>query len=239
MLIQVKDTLSGKLIKLDVKENHRISRILDITLDHMGLLKEERMHTEHGLFQEDHYHLLVLDGKVLKPDMTIGECISKMGLKKKDKLEIWVRLAPIEEEDWRNSVQYLYVIRKSGIVLYNQSMKVFPEESDGVHEDLLGSALSGISALVKEIVNNPEPIEVIKQQGYSILIEEGDDVFVVMFSLKDYAIIRKKLKAFLEEFEYFFEDVMDDNNVRVFIPTKKILAKHFPSATGDFWRIKK
>ncbi|MEX2682294.1 MAG: hypothetical protein Q6373_011905 [Candidatus Sigynarchaeota archaeon] len=80
MMIQVEDSRTGKLIKLDVKEHHKIERIVDIILKHMGLLQENRSYT------------LVLDGKELNPQLTIEDCIHKMGLKENDKLTLWARV---------------------------------------------------------------------------------------------------------------------------------------------------
>ncbi|MFX0100440.1 MAG: hypothetical protein ACFFCS_12780 [Candidatus Hodarchaeota archaeon] len=133
----------------------------------------------------------------------------------------------IDESDWKESIQYLYVVQKSGILAFSQELGYIKESEKKMHEDLLASALSGISSLVKEIVNNPSPLKVIKQEGFNILVEEGEDVFIVVFSVKDYKIIRDKMKSFLEDFQDFFEEVIDSNETTVFLPAKKLVKKHF------------
>ena len=45
-----------------------------------------------GLLQENRSYTLVLDGKELNPQLTIEDCIHKMGLKENDKLTLWARV---------------------------------------------------------------------------------------------------------------------------------------------------
>lgn len=81
MRIQVEDSRTGKLIKLDVKEHHKIERIVDIIIKHMGIISaEQRSYT------------LVLNGKELPPAITIQDAIHKFGLKENDKLALWARV---------------------------------------------------------------------------------------------------------------------------------------------------
>ena len=81
MRIQVEDSRTGKLIKLDVKEHHKIERIVDIIIKHMGIISaEQRSYT------------LVLSGKELPPAITIQDAIHKFGLKENDKLSLWARV---------------------------------------------------------------------------------------------------------------------------------------------------
>ena len=79
--IQVEDSRTGKLIKLDVKEHHKIERIVDIIIKHMGIISaEQRSYT------------LVHDGSELPGGITIADCIHKHGLKENDKLSLWARV---------------------------------------------------------------------------------------------------------------------------------------------------
>jgi len=77
----VEDSRTGKLIKLDVKNHHKIERIVDIIIKHMGIISaEQRSYT------------LVLNGRELPPDITIEDAIHKFGLKENDKLALWARV---------------------------------------------------------------------------------------------------------------------------------------------------
>ncbi|MHA1729912.1 MAG: hypothetical protein ACTSWY_14455 [Promethearchaeota archaeon] len=81
MKIQVEDSRTGKLIKLDVKSHHNIGRIVDIIIKHMGIISsDQRTYT------------LVLGDKELPPELTIEDAIHKFGLKNNDKLSLWARV---------------------------------------------------------------------------------------------------------------------------------------------------
>ena len=81
MRISVEDSRTGKEIKLDVKEHHKIERIVDIIIKHLGIMSaEQRSYT------------LVLNGRELPPIITIEDAIHKFGLKENDKLALWARV---------------------------------------------------------------------------------------------------------------------------------------------------
>lgn len=81
MRIAVEDSRTGKLIKLDVKNHHKIENIVDIIIKNMGIITtEQRSYT------------LVLAGRELPPTATIEDAIHKFGLKENDKLSLWARV---------------------------------------------------------------------------------------------------------------------------------------------------
>ena len=55
------------------------------------------------------------------------------------------------EIDWVSSLRYIYVIQKSGITLFSQSLQ---EEKVIIDNHLLGEVISAVSSLIKEIANN-------------------------------------------------------------------------------------
>ena len=79
--ISVEDSRTGKLIKLDVKLNHVIERIIDIVIKHMGIISaEQRSYT------------LVIDGQELPANIMIEDAVHKFGLKEGDKLTLCARV---------------------------------------------------------------------------------------------------------------------------------------------------
>ena len=81
MRISVEDSRTGRIIKLDVKNNHQIERVIDIIVKHMGIIStEQRSYT------------LVLNNKELPNKITIEEAIHKFGLKENEKLILWTRV---------------------------------------------------------------------------------------------------------------------------------------------------
>lgn len=81
MRITIEDSRTGKVIKLDVKEHHKIERIIDIIIKHMGVISsEQRSYT------------LVLKEQELPNTITVSDAIHKFGLKENDKLALWARV---------------------------------------------------------------------------------------------------------------------------------------------------
>jgi hypothetical protein len=81
MRIQVEDSRTGKVIKLDVQEHHKIERIVDIIIKNLGIIStEQRTYT------------LVLGDKELPPTITVEDAVHKFGLKDNDKLALWARV---------------------------------------------------------------------------------------------------------------------------------------------------
>jgi hypothetical protein len=79
--ISVEDSRTGRIIKLDVKDNHQIERIIDIIVKHMGFISsEQRSYT------------LVLNNHELPNKITIADAIHKYGLKENQKLILWTRV---------------------------------------------------------------------------------------------------------------------------------------------------
>jgi hypothetical protein len=134
-----------------------------------------------------------------------------------------------DESDWRNSIQYLFVVRKAGVPVFSQDLYEGRKNKPALSDELLGGALSGICTLVKELVNNEQPLKVIKQIGYNILLEEGDTIFVALFSIKELKIIRRKLEAFLNDFEERFQDSLNKKIQIIIQPdsVKELVEKHF------------
>lgn len=81
MRISVEDSRTGRIIKLDVKDNLLIERIIDIIVKHMGIISsEQRTYT------------LVLNNQELPNKITIADAIHKYGLKENQKLILWTRV---------------------------------------------------------------------------------------------------------------------------------------------------
>ena len=81
MKITIEDVRTGISQNLDVKEHHKIERIIDIVIKHLGIVSaEQRSYT------------LVLHEKELPNSITIEDAIHKFGLKENDKLSLWTRV---------------------------------------------------------------------------------------------------------------------------------------------------
>jgi len=134
-----------------------------------------------------------------------------------------------EELEWKNSLLHIYVISKTGLPIYDQDLSELRLNQQKPDETLLSGALVAISALLKEISSKKSPLKVVRQEGFSILIEEGEKVLVAFISTQELKIIRKKIQDFLEDFEILFEDLLNLEiaNINAFLPAKTIVRKYF------------
>ena len=87
-----------------------------------------------------------------------------------------------------------------------------------------------ITTVLKEIAQDEKPIELVKKEGFSIMIEEGKKVTVALIALQELGILRKKLRDFTEEFEFMFSDLLSYHRIaeiNVFSPAWILVQKYF------------
>ncbi len=134
----------------------------------------------------------------------------------------------IKENEWRATVQYLYVADLSGILLYEQDMRPSHDGEKTKDGSILSGALVAISGLLKEISENSNPLKVVSQEGFTIQIEEGKHVLVALVTTKETQISRQKIQEFLEDYEKKFEGRIQENiergDLRLAFKTAQIVA---------------
>ncbi|QEE14344.1 MFS transporter [Promethearchaeum syntrophicum] len=136
-----------------------------------------------------------------------------------------------QELEWQGEMQYLFIYFKSGVTIYNQDLtklgkKTYYREDS---EILLGGALVAVSSIFNEILRERKIIKIIKQENFTIHIEEGKHVIMALIALHEIKKIRSKMQEFLDDFEDFFEDALVKGiaETQLFMPTTKIVQKHF------------
>lgn len=79
------------------------------------------------------------------------------------------------------------------------------------------------------MVDIDQPLKVIKQIGYNILLEEGDKIFVAIFTINEFQIIHDKMQYFLNEFEDQFHDSLmrDDREITLYNSAEELVDKYF------------
>ncbi len=132
----------------------------------------------------------------------------------------------VDDSDWRQSLLHINVVQKSGMSLYSQELR---SETLNIDDYLLGGILTAVSYLLKELSSQKKPLKLIEQEEFSILIEEGENIFVVVIALQEHPIVRQKMKAFLNDFQNVFKDNIKDKvpKPRLFLPAQNLVSKHF------------
>ncbi|WP_457556485.1 MFS transporter [Candidatus Harpocratesius sp.] len=144
-----------------------------------------------------------------------------------------------EELEWKDAIQRISILYKSGIPIYSQNICQISNSSvenqepknliSETKEELLSGTLVTVSSILDEIVSSRKSLKVIKREEMSILIEEYQNVLMVVFTRLELSKIRQKMQEFLKEFGDFFEEALHQEitDQTVFYPTKKLVHKHF------------
>ncbi len=138
----------------------------------------------------------------------ILETLSDTINEKKDLLTLITNIKNIERVA---ELQHLFLMQKSGITIYSESLSGLSGQHQKAMNSLLGSVLTAIEMVLKEISESENSLKEVKQQNFSILIEEGKYTNLALIVDKDQKVYRKKMKKFLEEFEGGYEELLKEN----------------------------
>ncbi len=108
------------------------------------------------------------------------------------------------ELDWRKKIIHLYIIHFSGLVILEHSFK----EHDSIPPTLVGSGLTGVAAIIKEITKSNKKLSIIRQEDIHIAFKYGKYVNLALLIEEDFEIIQYKLQKLLDKFEELYKDVL-------------------------------
>ena len=133
--------------------------------------------------------------------------------------------------DWREKLQRVMVISKSGLLMYSQAFlegKIIDGVEKTSKEILAGGALVGISSLVKEIAAKSS-LKTLEQEEFCVLVEESDEFIVAAMATEELTAIRNRMKDFSLDFqeEYGSKVSKWSGDPKVFAPVKDLVVKHF------------
>ena len=137
-------------------------------------------------------------------------------------------LPPSDELEWRKEIIHLYVISNSGIIMSDYS---FTKTSGIDSPDLLAGGISGITAILKEMVGSDQQLKSIDHADKKLLFEYAyDDQFLIaLLANKDLNILRTKLKKLTAQIQsVFWETIVKwDGDLDILAPMKTIIRYHF------------
>jgi hypothetical protein len=141
-------------------------------------------------------------------------------------------LPTLAEFGWEEKIQHLLVLMEGGILVYEYD---FTEKSV-VDSDLVGSGLSGIVDLVKEMTGSKKGIKIIRQDQKDIYLEYGKKVTIVIIAEEELLILFEKIAQFTQEFEHLFANDIDswDGNLKRFKDAESLVLKYFLPGEQDF-----
>lgn len=136
-----------------------------------------------------------------------------------------ITLPPFSEFDWKEKLEQLFIINKTGICLYSYSFKQDVTMAD---ENLISGAISSVDIMLKEITD-ASGITILKRKEKSILIYPGTSVFGVIFSQEDLNYPKVLLKEQVMKFENLYGNILPnwDGNLDIFKPVENLTKEIF------------
>jgi hypothetical protein len=127
---------------------------------------------------------------------------------------------------WKEKLRELYVITGNGNCLYAYSFDKKEKINDN---ELVGSGLMGIQAMLGEMVKTKENLHHIEYKNLIILLEQRNNLSSILVLNAQSSFLQFKLKEFLDMFSEFFEDTLkiENPNSILFSPTKGLIEKSF------------
>jgi hypothetical protein len=107
-----------------------------------------------------------------------------------------------ESPDWRDFLNRLIIISRTGISLYSIDFQEETYDSKIVDEDLVSGGLSGLQSMMQEIARTKTKVQVVDHGDQQILFHYGEDSDAVLFARKNITVLREKLANFHNQFEY-------------------------------------
>ncbi|MBN1217174.1 MAG: hypothetical protein JXA99_17270 [Candidatus Lokiarchaeota archaeon] len=129
------------------------------------------------------------------------------------------------EYDWQKKIDNLYIIHKSGLLIYVKSFL-------GGDESPYDSSISGIITSLKmmlEHISNKEDISVIEQKGKIIIIQPGSYIYGVLICEVNLDSLHILLNNFIEKIEIIYSNILKewDGDLKVLRPIDNIIKDYF------------
>ena len=138
-------------------------------------------------------------------------------------------LTTFSDINWKEKLRELFIIyNKSGICLYAYS---FDEENTMEDKDtgLIGGGFQGIQAMLSEIVQTKESLQMIDYKNLKVMLEQGEYATFVLILKSESMVLKYKIKLLSDEFHNFFKETLEkfDGETMIFNPSKAIIERIF------------
>ncbi|MFX1388923.1 MAG: hypothetical protein ACFE9Z_02535 [Promethearchaeota archaeon] len=129
------------------------------------------------------------------------------------------------EYDWQEKINSVFIIHKSGILIYKKTFKL--EETQSY--DSLTSGIITMLKMMLETISNQETSSYIEKKGKFILIQPGKYVYGVLISEDKLNSLQILLNNFINSLENTYADILKnwDGQLKVFRPVDKMASDIF------------
>jgi hypothetical protein len=110
----------------------------------------------------------------------------------------------LDELDWNQQIQELYVIQSGGILMCHHQFVENPE----IDQVLTAAGIAGVQSLFQEITKSDTGLNVVSIGEYDILFAHGAAFTTVLIANKPYKVLLNKVQEFANKFQYEFGTVL-------------------------------
>ncbi|MFX1575296.1 MAG: hypothetical protein ACFFB0_21380 [Promethearchaeota archaeon] len=153
----------------------------------------------------------------------IGDCFQLVALI--FFFSFFISIPSFSEYEWKKKVENLFIIHKSGLLIYEKSF---------VEKDKLSyrSSVSGILASLRmmlEQISEEQAASIIEKKGKYIVIQPGFYLYGVLISEEKLNSFPLLLKNLIEKIEIIYSNLLQewDGDLNVFRPIDKIIQDYF------------
>ncbi|MFX1312509.1 MAG: PAS domain S-box protein [Promethearchaeota archaeon] len=204
ILYIIKNTSKKVDISIRLQKSNNFAQIT-IKNDGVGLTKIEksRIYLKKNLLNSQESLLgLQFSNKII--DLHGGQIIFES--KGKDKGAKFIIKLPIK--NWNDSLIYIYIIYKSGILLYGHPfVKGTKENYDST---LISGGIIGMLTILKLVVQGEKQIKTVDHGDRKIIFQTNNtnDIIFALVVKEDLLIFQRKLEAIIKEFDNEYKDLV-------------------------------
>lgn len=139
----------------------------------------------------------------------------------------FLKLPPFSLLSWKQQIEALYIIDKSGICLFQKS---FLHISPNLDENLVSSAISSVNYILQEMTDTTaQGLSTIKKGDKAITIFSSELVNGAIISKDENYMISDNLRNFIQTFEAIYRYVVEswNGNAAIFKPVEAMADKVF------------
>ncbi len=129
------------------------------------------------------------------------------------------------EYDWQKKVENIYIIHKSGLLIYEKS---FIGEDDDQYDSSISGKITSLKMMLEHI-SKKEDISVIEKKGKIIIIQPGHYIYGVLICKVKLNSLQILLNNFIEKIEVIYSKILEkwDGDLKVLRPIDKIVKDYF------------
>ena len=137
----------------------------------------------------------------------------------------FVNLPSLSEQDWKDKIDKLFLMRASGICVY---YKFFKDPANRQGDQIMSSAINSIKMMLKEISQDDGEM-VIEKEGKVLITYQGKYITGVIVADQNLSSLNFLLKRFIEKVEFLYSNIIRDwdGAMEIFLPIENITKEIF------------